>query len=170
MKPPPIFRANGCDLVPTTPADDEFLHHLFVSVQMVASPLPQPAVIEMLNIQHSAQTASYRKAFPHATDLIIRKAGQNIGRLLIDYSEQPTHLIDIALLPEWQGQGIGTDVVMALIAVSRARGADITLKAIDGGSAQRLYARLGFKITDRAAPYATMRWSARQGLGIRDIG
>lgn len=149
----------GCTLVPAGPSDADFLHHLFVAVETAAMPLPLPALIGMLDIQHAARTASYRRNFPQATDLIIRNQGTSVGRAWIDFCSRPVRLVDIAVLPDWQARGIGTAVLRALCDAAQARDAQVALSVIEGQPAQRLYARMGFAVTGRTAPHVAMLWT-----------
>lgn len=159
MTMPWPLQPDDCDLVAAGPEHDAFLHRLFVDVQIAAMPVPQPALVLMLDIQHRSKTASYRQTFPEAVDMIITKAGQNIGRAYIDFSTRPVHFIDIAILPIWQGQGLGTDVFETLLQAARARAAHVSLSVIEGQPAQRLYSKLGFRTTEREEPYLSMLWT-----------
>jgi GNAT superfamily N-acetyltransferase len=156
---PDDLRPDGCTLVLAGPPDTPFLHRLFVAVETAAMPVALPALVQMLDIQYGVRTTTYRQNFPQATDLIIHKDGTAVGRAYVDFSSQPAHLIDIALLPKWQLQGLGTAVLRALCDGAKARGTQVTLSVIEGQPAQRLYARLGFAVTGRTPPYVAMRWS-----------
>lgn len=52
--------------------------------------------------------------------------------------------IAIGVLPEFQGRGVGSALLGALVDEARARGCGLCLNARDGNPAVRLYARAGF--------------------------
>jgi ribosomal protein S18 acetylase RimI-like enzyme len=67
-------------------------------------------------------------------------------------------VIDIALVPECRGQGIGTALIRSLMAEARAGGADVTLYVERFNPAFRLYTRLGFEPVEDGPVYALLRW------------
>lgn len=154
----------GCTLVPAGATDAAFLHRLFVAVESAAMPVAPPALIQMLDIQHATRTATYRRTFPQATDLVIHKNGRAVGRAYVDFSGQPVHLIDLAILPERQSQGIGTAVLRALCAAAGAMDRHVALSVLEGQPAQRLYTRLGFAVTEHTPPHVTMLWAGGHGI------
>jgi len=74
-------------------------------------------------------------------------------------------IIDIALLPQFRGAGVGTRLLRDLLEEAAAQGATVALHVECHNPARRLYERLGFELcTDDAdtgadAVYVAMRWS-----------
>jgi GNAT superfamily N-acetyltransferase len=56
-------------------------------------------------------------------------------------------LLQIQLLPEHQGQGIGERLIRGLLDEARQVGLPVTLSVLRGSPARRLYERLGFEET-----------------------
>ena len=54
-------------------------------------------------------------------------------------------LVQIQLLPEHQGQGLGERLVRSLLDDARQAGLPVTLSVLRGSPARRLYERLGFE-------------------------
>lgn len=158
MTIPQELQPKGCTLTKATSADADFLHRLFVEVETASMPVALPALIQMLDQQHESRMTTYRQIFPEATDLIIRKDGTAIGRLMIDLTSRPIHGVDIAILPAWQSKGIGTAVLQAMSKTAQAYGTQVSISAIEGQPAQRLYAKMGFEVTGRTSPHVTMLW------------
>jgi ribosomal protein S18 acetylase RimI-like enzyme len=63
-------------------------------------------------------------------------------------------LVVVEVLPEWQGQGIGTRVVSRV--VQEAGGVPVSLHVLKGNPARALYERLGFVIDGETATHVTM--------------
>src|SRR5262249_40916518 len=63
------------------------------------------AFVEM---QFAAQQAHYRNRFPQAEQQIVESGGQPVGRLYVACLEDQIRILDITILPEFRGRGIGT--------------------------------------------------------------
>ncbi|MGD0635689.1 MAG: GNAT family N-acetyltransferase [Beijerinckiaceae bacterium] len=135
------------------PEDELFLRGLFAAVrgpEFAAAGLPGAMVAQLLGQQYRAQQAGYAAAFPQASSLVILREGVSVGRVLL--AGRPSgegwalHIVDIAILPTRQGQGIGSDVIEALARAARSDGAaGLSLSVLSTNTkARRLYERLGF--------------------------
>ena len=72
-------------------------------------------------------------------------------------------LLDISLLPEHRGRGIGGELLRALIEQCRDSGAVLQLQVLNTNPAQRLYTRLGFIKTGEDQIYTQMELRPRTG-------
>ncbi len=70
--------------------------------------------------------------------------GKPIGRLYVLRGEKAHNLIDISLLPEWTGKGIGSRLLDGVLAEADAASLPVTLHAAVNSPARSLYARKGF--------------------------
>jgi ribosomal protein S18 acetylase RimI-like enzyme len=78
-------------------------------------------------------------------------------------------LIDIALLPQYRNQGIGSTLLRELLADAARAGCAVSLKVENTNPAARLYERLGFQTVDEDGMYALKVASIRQydpGAGL----
>lgn len=82
----------------------------------------------------------------YADASVICAGTEDIGLLKAYRSETAWVLMQIQLMPAWQGQGIGAEVIGALIAKAREEGLSVTLSVLKGNPARRLYERLGFRV------------------------
>jgi ribosomal protein S18 acetylase RimI-like enzyme len=138
---------DGVALRPAAESDGDFLRALFASTRAreLAFLRGGAARALFLDLQFKAQRESYRHSYPQATDAIIEVGGAAAGRLYVDRADAGLHLIDIALLPEYRGRGIGTALLRALLAEAAQANGKLTLSVAASNPAQRLYERLGFK-------------------------
>jgi ribosomal protein S18 acetylase RimI-like enzyme len=111
-------------------------------------------------MQFIAQTADYQRNYPDASFQIIERNGVAAGRLLVSRSEKAIHVIDIALLPEHRGAGIGTKLLRELQEEAKAAGKPLTIHVERFNPALRLYERLGFRMVEEQEVYFLMAWSA----------
>jgi ribosomal protein S18 acetylase RimI-like enzyme len=65
-------------------------------------------------------------------------------------------LSQIELLPAFQGQGIGSQLITDLMDEARQQNLPITLQVLKVNPAQRLYQRLGFVVTGETATHFLM--------------
>lgn len=142
--------------------DRAFLYRLFASTraeEFAFLPL-QPAAKETLcRKQFEAQTRDHAARYANAEHMIVMQHETPIGRMLVHRGEEAIHLVDIALLPERRGQGIGTQLVAELVAEGRAKNLRVRLSVFAASEAARLYERLGFLYSaqdDAESVYRTM--------------
>jgi ribosomal protein S18 acetylase RimI-like enzyme len=151
-------------LRPAESSDGDFLLALYASTrkqEVAAWGWPTPVQEAFLRGQATAQRASYAQQFPQALNAIIERAGRAIGRLMVDRSGGEIRLIDISLLPEERGKGVGTALVTALLGEAQIAGRAVRLHVTPDNPAQDLYVRLGFLVLDADPLYITMRWTPR---------
>jgi ribosomal protein S18 acetylase RimI-like enzyme len=100
--------------------------------------------------QFEAQDSYYREHYDPATFDVIEVDGEPVGRLYVARWEDEIRIIDIALLPEHRGRGIGTSALRALLDEAAASGKRLSIHVEKHNPAQRLYERLGFaEVADR---------------------
>lgn len=140
-------------LRPETPDDSAFLFDLFrLTHGTHLAMFPEP----MIRMQFDAQRTHYRGTFPQAHFEIITLGEVRIGRLVTDRGPARIRLVDVALLPEYQGRGMGSAVIRNL----QQANLDITLSVQVGSPARRLYERFGFAIIEDRGIYLEMEWRA----------
>jgi len=148
-------------LRPITPADEPFLARLYASTREQELALinwsdEQKALF--CRLQFNAQTADYQRNYPDASFDVIERDGVAAGRLLVLRSEEAVHVIDIALLPEHRGAGIGTKFLRELQEEAKAAGKKLSIHVEVFNPARRLYERLGFKQVEDKGVYLLMEW------------
>jgi ribosomal protein S18 acetylase RimI-like enzyme len=84
--------------------------------------------------------------------------GQAVGRIVIDRAGNEFRLVDIALLPEHRGRGLGTALIQNLQREAAAAKKPVRLSVLKGERAFRLYQRLGFEKTGEADLREQMEW------------
>ena len=142
----------------TTPADEPFLIQLFMDVrgdELRGAGLPEAQIEQLLMMQYNAQTQTYGGNFPDAEHSIIEVEGAPVGRMLTDRSEQCTRLVDISILSEERGKGIGSYCLEVL----KKEGERISLQVFAQNSgAIRLYQKHGFEFAAEDGMYLEMEW------------
>jgi GNAT superfamily N-acetyltransferase len=111
-----------------------------------------------LQHQHEAQHRHYRQHYQGAEWLIIERGGQPVGRLYRVEWPREIRVIDLSLLPEARGGGIGTGILEAIQREAKGRGKGVSVHVEKHNPARRLYARLGFEVTEDKGVYDLMEW------------
>ena len=150
-------------LRPITPEDEAFLARLYASTreqELAQTNWSDEQKAMFCRMQFNAQTTDYGKNYPDASFDIIERDGVAAGRLLVLRSAEAVHVIDIALLPEHRGAGIGTKFLRELQEEAKAAGKKLSIHVEIFNPARRLYERLGFKQVEEKGVYLLMEWTA----------
>ena len=144
-------------LRPVEPADDELLLRVYGSTradELALTDWSEEQKDAFVRHQFDAQWQHYREHYPGARFDVILVDGEPVGRLYVDRWASETRIMDIALLPEHRGSGIGR----ALIEEIQAEGREVTVHVERFNRAQELYRRLGFVAEEAGPVYVLMRW------------
>lgn len=149
-------------LRPAAAADYHFMRLLYGSTreeEMKQFPFDEFGRKEFLDQQFGAQYQHYQLHYPTCEKNIIEKDGRPIGRLWIDEWRDQIRLVDIALMPQWRGTGVGTMLVREVLERGAKVGKPVTIHVEAYNPALRLYERLGFEKVDTNGVYFLMRWT-----------
>ena len=146
------------------PQDDSFLFQVYASTradEMALVPWTAERKEAFLRMQFNAQRVHYQKYYPRAEYQIIQLGRVSVGRLIVDWSQNPILVIDIALLPEYRNNGIGTALMKDIMAEAAKLHWATTLHVEIFNPAMKLYERLGFVKTSEQGIYYEMTWQPR---------
>ena len=152
-------------LRPITPADEPFLARLYASTreqELAQTNWSDEQKAMFCRMQFNAQTTDYQRNYPDASFQIIERNGVAAGRLLVLRTDEKFHVIDIALMPEHRGAGIGTKFLKELQAEAKAAGKPLSIHVEQFNPARRLYERLGFKQVEEKGVYLLLHWSSKK--------
>jgi ribosomal protein S18 acetylase RimI-like enzyme len=149
-------------LRPIAPEDDSFLAGVYASTrteELAVTGWSDEEKAVFCRRQFDAQSAHYRENYPGASLQIIERDEIPIGRLYVAHWEREIRIMDIALLPEHRGAGLGTKLLRDLQEEARSAGKSLTIHVERFNPALRLYQRLGFQQIEDKGVYLLMRWS-----------
>ncbi len=129
------------------PDDVDFLQEVYASSrlgELTQLPWNEEQRSAFIRMQFTAQRQHYLKHFPNARQDIILQGENPIGRLYVDRREQDIHILDITLLPDHRGKGIGTSLLTTLIDEAKDAHNTVTIYVESFNPSRRLFERLGF--------------------------
>lgn len=155
------MRVSLTQLRPVTANDEEFLRQLYASTraqELSILDLDDNQKQAFIDMQFNAQSQQYRMSYPVAANCIVVRDDHPVGRMIVDRGDEIT-LVDIALLPEHRGQGIGSELIRELLDEAGGTGKPVRLHVLRNNPAARLYERLGFSINNDDGVYFEMKWT-----------
>jgi ribosomal protein S18 acetylase RimI-like enzyme len=146
-------------------ADLPFLAELYASTrreEVAQVPWSEEQREAFLRWQFENQHQHYQTYYPECELLVIERVGLAIGRLYVDRWKDQIRLVDVALLPEHRGAGLGRAILEELLAEGLRTGLPVTIHVEYNNPALRLYRRLGFRHVDSNGIYYLMKWTPGQ--------
>ena len=147
---------------PVRDDDREILYRIYASTrqdEMAQVDWDEADKEKFLRFQFAAQHKYYLEQFPDAQFQVILVGGEEAGRLYVDRRADELRLIDIALLPEHRGRGVGGAMMRDLLDEAAAAGKLVRIHVERFNPALRLYDRLGFKKVEDQGVYYLMEWT-----------
>lgn len=118
--------------------------------------LPPEVRLPVLAMQYSARQQGHLARYSTAKGRILLLDSLPFGQMLLWEDRKQVHLVDFAVLPQFQGQGLGAAALRLLQGYAAPRA--VGLQVAVGSPAQRLYTRLGFGSTGHDEMNVQMQW------------
>ena len=163
LRAPMFDLPSHLSLRPITPCDMDFLFSVYASTradEMKLVDWPDTQKTAFLTMQFQAQHSHYQAHYKGAQFAVIERDGSPVGRWYVHRRADTLHVMDIALLPGFQRQGIGTALIGALMHEAMDSTRRITLYVEIFNTALRWYERLGFRPIDEEGVNLLMEWRA----------
>jgi GNAT superfamily N-acetyltransferase len=163
-----VQSATDIQLRPAVSEDEEFLLQLYLATQskeITLWSMNAPEWEQLQRMQFRGRKQSYAAQYPDAQDLIIcfndgTEEEIRVGRHLVTQQEDSILGIDLAILPQYQNQGIGGRVLQDVQQQCSEEGLCFRLQVLHANPARRLYDRLGFNLVSQDLLYAQMEWNS----------
>lgn len=129
-------------------SDRAFLLALYTSTRADEfAQLGWPVEMEraFMKMQFETQRGDYERRHPGARCQIVQLHRCPVGRLWVAEDARSITVLDISLVAELRGQGIGGECLRRVLRRADAARLDVELQVVRGNPAQRLYERLGFR-------------------------
>ena len=143
-------------LRPVRSSDRDFLLAVYASTreeELAPVPWTNAEKAAFIEQQFEAQDAYYRQHYAGATFEVIEADGAPVGRLYVARWKDEIRIMDIAVLPEHRGNGVGSSLLRDLLDEADAAGKSVTIHVERLNPALRLYERLGFSVAEDKGVY-----------------
>ena len=141
---------------PVLPQDDNFIYEVYAGTradEMTLIPWAEEQKDAFIRMQFKIRNQQYRQ-YPDALTEIILCNDVPVGTMITSQTADTTFLVDIALLTQFRGAGIGSRILQGL----QTQGKKVILHVLKSNPALNLYQRLGFVFKSEDALYMEMVW------------
>lgn len=106
-----------------------------------------------------AQDKFFESAWKGSNHEIIYANGKPCGYFSMEESVDEITLHELVLLPEFQGQGIGSKILSEAIEISKTKNIPVRLQVLKENKAAELYRRMGFIQTGETETHYQMEYN-----------
>ena len=152
--PPPL------GLQPATDDDLPFLLGLYGCLraeELAGADWPAEQKDAFVRQQFEAQHAWYHENYTGASWDVVEVDRVPAGRLYVARWPNEVRIVDISLLPEHRGKGLGGVLLQAVLAEADAAGKPVSIHVERFNPALRLYSRLGFALREDKGVYLLLQ-------------
>ncbi|MBB4002545.1 GNAT family N-acetyltransferase [Aurantimonas endophytica] len=142
-----------------TTGDEAFFAALYASTrveELAVTGWPEAMQAAFLAQQAAAQHVHYVRHYEDAEWWVLERNGEPVGRLILARYPSQHSIVDIALLPQARGQGLGSAILAEVIAEADNAGKPLAIHVEKANPAMRLYRRLGFATVEDKGVYDLM--------------
>lgn len=125
-------------LRPVVEADFDFLWALKIATL-------KPYIEKLYGWDETQAALILRQVMDKAHMVLVE--GEPAGVLKVIVENNFVHLAEIGLMPERQGQGLGTQIIRDVLDAADREGLPVELQVFSANPATKLYERLGFGVT-----------------------
>ncbi|BAE50261.1 GNAT family N-acetyltransferase [Paramagnetospirillum magneticum] len=159
---PQALAAKGYRLVAEAAEHLPFLRGLFAALrqtELAFLPFSDEQKERFVHQQFDMQRRQYLGQYPTTAFWVVGGPDGWVGRFYLAADDRgDVRILDISLAPQYRGQGIGGTLISELQSVLAPLGHGVSLHVEKTNPAQRLYQRLGFRITGDTGLSWRMDW------------
>jgi ribosomal protein S18 acetylase RimI-like enzyme len=145
------------ELRPATRADYDFLYDLLKATM-------REYVAQIWGWNEQWQQEYFRQNFDPDKDHVIVLDGRDVGVISTGRKDDEIFLSKIYIAPEYQGRGIGTQLITSILDEALDRRLPVTLQLLKINPAKRLYERLGFVEVGETETHYLMKATPHEDL------
>ena len=145
-------------LRPITQEDEDFLYRVYVGTREDITQLgwDDEQKEKFLRLQFKAQHKQYKAQYCNAEFQIILLDENPVGRFYVNRTGDEIRIVDIALLPEFRGKGIGSTLLNQVLTEGKQKKLPVRIHVQQSNPAFHLYQRLGFQKINETGVYFLM--------------
>lgn len=117
-----------------------------------------------LATNEEVQVERVKYAFEHASVVEIDGKAAGLFKVQAKPEEQSYYIVQIQVDPNFQGQGLGRELISDLFLKAQEKGWDVTLSVLKKNPALKLYQRLGFACEGETSDEYLMRYTSNMAV------
>jgi GNAT superfamily N-acetyltransferase len=156
-----MWKLAEVSLRPESAEDASFIDELVIAVRETEPgfrDLPVEERTRLLIEQSQLQQADYRRKFPQAHFLVIVASGKLVGRFYVNHTSNHIRVVELSILPDYQGHGIGIQLMKSVLAEGTRTGLPVRLSMAIGNPVLSFYDKLGFGVVAKTDSHHGMEW------------
>ena len=138
-------------LRPATPDDEAFLVEVYSKNrehEFAFAGWDEAALQQFLEMQYRMRKSAQAMQYEAPEYWVIESDASRVGALITSRTPDELKLVDIAILPDYQGRGLGGTVISELQRQAMEAGVPIVLHVdLTNPRARTLYEKMGFRVT-----------------------
>jgi GNAT superfamily N-acetyltransferase len=158
-------------LRPETEWDGDFLYALFRSHTLpgfAGLPVSDAMKESLIRMQFDSRRATYRSQYPDALFAVLERDAVPFGSVIVDEAGNDAGrvawIVDLELMPDSRGGGIGSALMTSLVGWLGERCAVIRCTVLSGNEASlRMCRRAGFVAVAGDPPHVALEWRRPAG-------
>lgn len=148
-------------LRPITESDQPVLLAVYAAAradELAQVPWSEAEKRAFLTSQFNAQHHHYQTYYKTASFDVVEQNNQPIGRFYVDRWPNEIRIVDIALLPAYRNQGIGSHLLQQILTEGQTTYKTVSIHVEKYNPAYHLYSRLGFQKIGETGVYDLLAW------------
>ena len=157
--------AEHISLRPVTADDREFLLRVYeCSREIELSMVPWDAATRRAFVEHQfdAQSSYYSSEYQDPVHHVIKLADEPVGRLYVNRTDTEIAILDITVLSQYRGRGIGSSIVGDLLDEARRSDKSVQVYAETFNPSQEFFTKRGFKIENNDGVNLKLVWNGKK--------
>ncbi|WP_260258359.1 GNAT family N-acetyltransferase [Vibrio intestinalis] len=102
------------------------------------------------------QCEIHRQEWDEAKPMVIEIDGAPVGSYLVECKEDHLYFSRFFILPEHQGNGIGSEILEQVVDLAEQKGLPVKLRYLQGNRVGQLYMKFGFRVTHQSSQFLNM--------------
>lgn len=156
------MKARVISMCPLEPSHQDFLINLFTechSELFLITNISEEQKKKIIYEQFVMEQQQLLQIYPEAELNIVRFNNEFVGRLYINYGVTEDRILEIGLLRNFRGLGIGREIVNEVIEKALIKGKTVSLQvAWFNEKAYAFYKKLGFKVIQEKGAFYEMKY------------
>ncbi len=147
---------------PVVADDRQFLERVYAesrAEELCATGWSEAQKTAFCQSQFSIQDSYYKQNYQTCEYMIIECEAKPVGRLYVNRMASEIRVVDIALLTNARGKGIGSSIMENILSEARTAKHKVSIHVERTNPARRLYDRLGFSLVEEGEVYDFLVWS-----------